>query len=150
MPNATMLPTQTINGSFGELYLDGKFVAACKGIKAKITIDKEEVKLSSTRRVGYKAKGVKGEGTLTLYKVDSAMLERIASFMYNGTSAQPVFSRLVVKLADPESMGVERVALKGVKFWEIEFGFQLDSILEEEIPFTFENFEFESQITAKS
>ncbi|HLN61745.1 MAG TPA: phage tail tube protein, partial [Symbiobacteriaceae bacterium] len=60
--------------------------------------------------------------------------------------AQPVFSRLVVQLSDPESLGVERVALKGVKFWEIEFGFQLDSVLEEEIPFTFENFEFESKI----
>ncbi|HLN60729.1 MAG TPA: phage tail tube protein, partial [Symbiobacteriaceae bacterium] len=82
-----MVSSQTINGSYGELYLDGKFVAACKGVKAKVTIDKEEIKLSSTRRVGYKAKGVKGEGTLTLYKVDSAMLERVASYMYNDRSA---------------------------------------------------------------
>lgn len=144
--NVQMLPTNTINGSFGELYLDGRFMAQAKGVKAKITIDKEEIQLSSTRRTGYKAKGVKGDGTLTLYKVTSEMLERISSYMSNGRSVMPVFSRLVIQLDDPESLGVERVALKGVKFWEIEFGFELDKIMEEEIPFTFDSIEFEQKI----
>ena len=140
-----MIPNYAINGSFGTLYEGDTFMANAKKIEAKVTIDKEELKLSSTRRTGYKAKGIKGEGTLGLYKVDSKFLQRISSYMSNERSVQFV-GQLLVVLDDPEAMGVEKVLLKNVKFWEVNFGFSLDSILEEEIPFTFEDIQLSSAI----
>ncbi|TCP57976.1 tail tube protein [Tumebacillus sp. BK434] len=134
-----------INGSFGTLYEGDTFMANCKKVEAKVTIDKEELKLSSTRRTGYKSKGVKGEGTIGLYKVDSKFLERVTSYMSNERSVQFV-GQLLVVLDDPESLGVEKVLLKNVKFWEVNFGWTLDSILEEEIPFTFEDIQISSAI----
>lgn len=138
---------RVINGSFGECYIDGEFVSEAKEIKATIRIDREEVRRSSTRNTAYKAKGVMGEGTLVLHKVTSKFLKMLADFMANPRSKVPTITRLVVQLDDPESLGVERVALKNVKFWELEFGWTLDSLLEESIPFTFEDIEMEKAIS---
>lgn len=135
-----------INGSFGECYINGEFVSEAKEIRATIRIDREEVKRASTRNTAYKSKGVTGEGTLNLHKVTSRFLKMLAEVMANPRAKVPTISRLVVQLDDPEALGVERVALLNVKLWEIEFGFTLDSILEESIPFTFEGIEMEKEI----
>ena len=53
----------------------------------------------------------------------------------------------MIKLDDPDALGTERCLLHGVKFWEINGGWRVGEILEEEIPFTFEDISFPDEIT---
>ncbi len=132
-----MVPEYTINGSFGEVRdQDGNWLANCQRVEGKIAIDKETLKLSGTRKTAHKAKGVEGTGTLSMLKVTSDFLQKIGEFQRNDRSVHFV-GQLVVTLDDPESLGAEKILLKGVKFWEIGFGWEVDQIVKDEIPFTF-------------
>lgn len=135
----SMVPEYTINGAFGEVWdQDGRWLANVQEISYRVTIDRRDVPRSGTRRMGYKAMGTMGEGTLRGFKVTSLFLERITPMM-NSDSARQFVGQLLVKLDDPEALGTERVQLKAVKFWEYSGGFQVGELVEEEIPFTFED-----------
>jgi hypothetical protein len=95
--------------------------------------------------MGYKAMGTSGEGNIRGFKVTSAFLQRIAVVMRDDNARQFV-GQLMVKLADPEALGVERVLLKADKFWEFSGGFQVGELVEEDIPFTFEGIDYPSVI----
>jgi hypothetical protein len=45
---------------------------------------------------------------------------------------------LMLQLDDPESMGVEQIILKGVRFWDIPIGWQVNESVEEDITITFQ------------
>lgn len=139
-------PERTINGSFGEVRdQDGLWLANVQEINYRIVIDRRDIQRSGTRRMGYKAMGTSGEGTMRGFKVTSMFLERVGAVMRDDGARQFV-GQLMVKLADPEALGVERVLLKGVKFWEFSGGFQVGELVEEEIPFTFEDIDYPSVI----
>ena len=58
---------RTISGAHGELWLDNEKVAELKSIEAKITAERADVQLGIS--VDSKITGLKGEGTVTIYKV---------------------------------------------------------------------------------
>lgn len=135
----SLQPEYTINGSFGEVHDEsGNWLSNVQEVTFRISIDRRDVMRSGTRRMGYKAMGTTGEGTIRGFKVTSDMLERVASMMRSDTARQFV-GQLMVKLEDPEALGTERVLLKSVKFWEIGGGWQVNELVEEEVPFTFED-----------
>jgi hypothetical protein len=141
-----MVPEYTINGSFGEVRdQDGAWLANVQEINYRVMVDRRDIQRSGTRRMGYKAMGTSGEGTMRGFKVTSTFLERIAIVMRDDNARQFV-GQLMVKLADPEALGVERVLLKAVKFWEFSGGFQVGELVEEEIPFTFEGIDYPTVI----
>jgi hypothetical protein len=47
-----------------------------------------------------------------------------------------------VLLDDPESLGNEEIIFGQVKFWEVPFGFTVNDIIEESVPFTAETMRF--------
>jgi hypothetical protein len=135
MPN--MVPEFTINGSFGEVRdANGKWLSQCQEVSARVTVDRQDIQMSGTRRTGYKAMRVTGEGNLRMFKVTSEYLALVAEMMQSDLQIQYV-GQLLVVLKDPEAIGYERVLLKGVKFWEVPIGFRVNEIVEEDIPFTF-------------
>lgn len=143
----SMVPEYTINGSFGEVWDEsGNWLANVQEVTFRIAIDRRDVMRSGTRRMGYKAMGTTGEGTIRGFKVTSLFLERVAVMM-RSDSARQFVGQLLVKLDDPEALGAERVLLKGVKFWEYSGGWQVNEIVEEEIPFTFEDNSLPTRIT---
>lgn len=145
MPSG-LVPERTINGSFGEVRdHNGTWLANVQETTFRITHDRRDLYRSGTRRMGYKLMGSSGEGTINMLKVTTEWLKRVAAPMQ--ADDQPQFvGQLVTKLADPESLGVERVVLKAVKFWEIGSGWRVNELVEEEIPFTFEDIGFLDEI----
>ena len=137
---------RTINGSWGELRDEnGDWISHAQDITFTLRIRREEIHRSGTTKVAYKRMGSMGEGRLRQYKVSSAALVRMIRQYSN--EREPLFSgQLMVKLDDPDSLGVERILLKQVKFWEIDGGFRVNEIIDENLEFTFEDIDDIDQI----
>ena len=132
-----LVPEMTINGSFGEVRdANGRWITQVQELTARVTVDRQDIQMSGTRKTGYKSMRTAGEGNLRMLKVTSEYLDIVSEIMRSDAQVQFV-GQLMVTLKDPEALGHERVLLKGVKFWEAAFGFRVNEILEEDIPFTF-------------
>lgn len=140
-------PEFTVNGSFGQLFAPvGEYLAEAQRIEYTVRINRRDIPRAGTRITAYKAMTVQGEGTMGLLKTSSKFLQIVSEIMRGGNSQiQKQFS-LKVRLDDPEAMGAEVVRLTGVKLWEINAGFNVNDIIEENMPFTFEGMEIESAI----
>lgn len=143
-----LIPEVTINGTFGELRIadTNEWLVNVQEVDARARIDRTDVRVAGQRGLGYKAMGVSGEGTLRMYKVTSRFLKSVTSLMQDNRGRMEIFN-LIIKLDDPEALGVERIRLGRVKFWEINFGYNVNALTEESIPFTFEVFDLMDEIT---
>lgn len=143
----TLQPEYAINGSWGQLFApDGEYLAETQSVEATIRINRRDIPLAGTRRTGYKAMTVQGDGTVRLLKVSSKFLKIVSELMRGPDTQQQFVTSMRIRLDDPEAMGAEVLRLQGVRFWEINIGFNVNDILEESIPFTFDNFELELAI----
>lgn len=132
--------TRTINGSYGEVWHDGQWLTNVTSAEATVDIEKEEVKRAGTRWTGHKVVGLKGSGTISGYKVTSALVEKVGQVANDRNPA--LVTELIIKLDDPEAWGAYRVRLKGVQFDQIDLvRYEVGSLVEEEWPFTFEGFD---------
>ena len=125
---------RTITGAYGELWLDNEKVADLKSIEAKISADRTDVQLGLS--VDSKITGLKGEGTLTIYKVYT----RGKKILENWAKGKDTRSRIVTSIKDPDSLRgqEERVSIDNVWFNSIDLvKFSRGEIVEEEIPFGF-------------
>ena len=125
---------RTITGTYGELWLDNEKVAELKSIEAKITAERADVQLGIS--VDSKITGLKGEGTVTIYKVYT----RGKKILENWAKGKDVRSRIVTSIKDPDSLKgqEERVSIDNVWFNSIDLvKFSKGEIVEEEIPFGF-------------
>lgn len=133
-----------INGSFGELWLDGDYIGEAKGCQAKIEINKEEVSIVGQLAVDTKVMGWTGKGSMTLYKANSKMIKKVAQLVKEGKDVR--FS-LISKLADPDAEGTERIAIKNISFDDLTLiDWELKKVLEVECPFTFTDYEVLDEI----
>nr|DAG13195.1 MAG TPA: tail tube protein [Caudoviricetes sp.] len=127
-----------ISGTFGELWLDGDLVAEVKGFQAKLMKNKEKVMLCGQLFNDTKVMSLDGKGSVTMYKVDSALLEKEAD-MQKGVDHRYT---IISKLNDPDSFGAERVAVKNVSFDELTLAdWKRGTIGEITTPFTFTGYE---------
>ena len=129
-----------INGTHGTVFLEGEEVAELKAFQAKLEFQKEEVKIAGKMATGTKYMGYSGKGSLQLHKVNSRMIKAIGSQIKEGK--EPRFT-IIGKLADPDSNGVERIALNNVSFDDLTlFDFEVGSLGQVECPFTFDDYNF--------
>ena len=129
-----------INGAFGTVFLDGEEVAEVKSFQAKLEFQKEEVKIAGKMATGTKYMGYSGKGSLALHKVNSRMIKAIGQQIKEGK--EPRFT-LIGKLADPDSDGVERIAINNVSFDDLTlFDFEVGALGGTECPFTFTDYDF--------
>jgi hypothetical protein len=130
-----------INGKEGKLFLEGEELAHIKNFEATVEKEKEEVPVMGRRMMGHKASGGTGTGTATFHKVTSRFIQIMKEYM--NTGVDPYFTMQSV-LDDPTSgRGTERVTLYDVNFDSVDVA-KLDvetTALEEEVPFTFEDFD---------
>ena len=125
---------RTITGAYGEVWLDNETVADLKSIEAKISAERTDVQLGLS--VDSKITGLKGEGTLTIYKVYT----RGKKILENWAKGKDTRSRIVTSIKDPDSLRgqEERVSIDNVWFNSIDLvKFSRGEIVEEEIPFGF-------------
>ncbi|WP_128895033.1 phage tail tube protein [Longirhabdus pacifica] len=133
--------TKIINGTYGEVWQDGVWLTNIKSAEATVEINKEEIQRAGTRWVSHKVTGLTGTGTMTGYKVTTELIEKIGSIA-DDKSGVFYSTELILALKDPESFGSYRVRLKGVQFDNIPLiNYEVGSIVEEELPFTFTGYE---------
>lgn len=134
-----------ISGTFGEVWINDMKVAECSGFQAKLNLTKEEVKRCGTLAKGEKVTGWDGKGSIKLNKVYSRMAMLLAD---NIKSGKQTVVTIVSNLADPDSFGSERVAIKDATFDEVTLAdWEAKKLIEENIPFTFSDFEFLDMIS---
>ena len=51
---------RVINGTFGEVWVDGDYMAEATGLEAKVKLDKQEVNQAGTLEKGYNIVGTDG------------------------------------------------------------------------------------------
>lgn len=128
-----------ISGSFGTLWLDNEQVGECYGLQAKISFTKEDVSIPGQLMTDTKIKSSKGTGTLKLYKTNSRMAIKLAEAHKNGLDVR---CTIISKLADPDSYGAERIAVKGVSFDDLILAdWEAGNLGKNDVPFTFTDYE---------
>ena len=134
--------TTIINGSFCKVYHDGEWLTNVTKLEASVKINKEEVKRAGTRWTGYKTTSLQGEGSMTGYKATHKFVKLISQITDDVSS--PFVTELLLEINDPESPDSKAfIRLKGVQFDTIPLlSYETDKLVEEELQFTFEGFEF--------
>ncbi len=133
---------KTINGSYGACYENGEWLMNVTNATGTVQINKEEIFRSGTRWAGHKVMGLVGSGSITGYKMSPSMIKRIGQVANDRSVA--FVTELIMKLDDPDSPeGKQRVRYKGVQFDVINLmGYETNSLVTEETPFTFSGFEY--------
>ena len=131
--------TKVINGTYGTVFLGDDEVGEMKSFQAKLEFQKEEIKVAGQMATDTKLMGYSGKGSLSLYKVNSRMVKALLEQIKEGND--PRFT-LIGKLADPNSEGAERIAIKNVSFDDLTlFDFEVGAVGTCECPFTFTDIE---------
>ena len=130
---------RVINGTYGEVWVDGDYIAEVTGLEAKVSLDKTDVQQVRRLAKGSKVTGMSGKGTLKTNKTRSYFLNKLSKSMQAGKCPT---STIKSKLADPDSYGAEAILLKGVSFDELTLAdFEGGKLGEESIAFTFTGWE---------
>lgn len=126
---------QTINGTFGECWMDDDYMAQAIALEAKLKLETVEVPKNRTLKKGYKVVGITGDGTVKLNKVTSYFTKKVLGNLKAGKATRIT---LISNLEDPEALGAERVRLNDCVLTELTLAnWENGKILEEEMPFQF-------------
>lgn len=129
-----------LNGTFGHVWVDDEKVAELKGLSAKIELETEEVKFCGSLASDRKVTGYKCTGSLKLHKVSSKFQKAMTETLKTGKENR---FTIIFKIADPQSDGEERVALKNVAFDDLTIAdFEVGALMSVERPFTFTDVEY--------
>ncbi len=139
-----------ISGLYGSAWKGSQLLAEVISVDAPIDIGRIAVPQVGTRSEGRKRGRETREGTMTVHKYDSTWElfvwenylsvsdDTIRERRNSGAVVDPSFE-LVLKMDDPEAVGVERFALYGVNLWRLPLGFNIgDEITQREYPITWE------------
>lgn len=132
--------TDVIVGTYGEVWHDGRWLTNITSCEATVEIEKEDVPRAGTRWRGHKVVGLNGTGSMSGYKVTSEFVERIGSVARN--NGPEFVTELIVTLKNPDALKAYRVRLKNVTFDSIPLiNYEVGSLVEEELNFTFSDYE---------
>ncbi len=132
-------PKRVLNGSHGQLWLNGSQVSEATGCEASVELVTEEVPQAGELQSGDKVVGRNGTGKLTLHKVTSRMIKAMNEDMK--FNRQTEFT-LISAVTDPDAYGSERVKLTGVIFSKLPLiGWNLKELLKEELDFKFRDWD---------
>ncbi|SKC82929.1 phage tail tube protein [Maledivibacter halophilus] len=133
---------RVVNGTWGEIWLDGDKISELTGLEAKITLKKEDVNMCGVLAKDTKVTGWEGKGTLKIHKVNSRMMIKLGESIKKG---KDVRFTVLAKLADPDTVDAqaERIVLKDVSFDDLTLmNFETKALGKVECPFTFTDYDF--------
>ncbi|MBB6632760.1 phage tail tube protein [Cohnella thailandensis] len=132
----------TINGRVEELFY-------AKSIEATIEKNKVDVPVLGKTNTGSRSAGWKGSGTLTVYYVTSVFRQLMRNFVKTG---QDFWFDLQITNEEPNSgSGKQTAMLMGCNLDSIiaaKFDATSDDMLDEEMPFTFSDYDLIDQFNA--
>ena len=136
---------RVISGTWGEVWVNGEKWAELTAGQAKYAYTKSDVQMCGQMAVDTKVTNVKGTGSITVNHVYTRNITR-ADQLLRGVDVR---ATIIMKLADPDAYGAERVALYNVSFDdETIMDFQAGSEGKKTYPFTFTEREWLDKITA--
>jgi hypothetical protein len=131
---------QVINGTWGEVWIDSDYIAEVTEFEAKLSLNTADVTQTRTFAKGQKVIGTEGKGTVTMNKVTSYFHYKVGDYIRENKT--PPAATIISKLADPDSLGAERVKITGVQFSEIDVAnWAAAKLGEVKMPFTFTSYE---------
>ena len=104
---------RAINGTYGEVWLEGELVREATGLKADMALEFIDVPMCGDLAKHQKVSGMSGNGSITMTKVNSRMAIKLSDMLKKGKT--PTFT-IISKLADTDAYGAERVVLKNCQF----------------------------------
>lgn len=128
-----------LTGNSGKAWLNGQLLAQLKAIELKVTGNFEDVNFCGDSSTHSKYTGWSGEGTVTLFKIDSTLIKLIAKAYQTGIMPD---IKLITKLTDENTGKSERVAVSGITITEFTLAkFEAKTNVEEELPLKFSKYE---------
>lgn len=111
--NAKFDERRAINGTYGEVWLEGELTREATGLKAEIGLEFMDVPMCGSLAKHQKVSGINCNGSITMTKVNSRMAIKLSDMLKAGKT--PSFT-IISKLDDPDAYGAERVVLKNCQF----------------------------------
>lgn len=140
MNRAKFEDKRAINGTFGEVWLEGESVREATGLKADVQLEFTDVHMCGDLAKHQKVSGMACTGSISMTKTNSRMAIKLSNMIKAGKT--PSFT-IISKLADPDSYGAERVVLKNCQFSSLTLADwatkQIGSVTQ---PFTFTDWDF--------
>lgn len=128
-----------LNGNSGKTWLNGQLLAQLKSIELKVTGKFEDVNFCGDSATHSKYTGWSGEGTVTLFKIDSTVVKLLAKAYQTGIMPD---IKIITKLTDESTGKSERVAVSGITITEFTLAkFEAKTNAEESIPLKFSKYE---------
>lgn len=130
---------QVINGTWGEAWVDGEYLAQTTALKAKVNLKKSSIPMVRRLNEGQKITGIELKGEIKLHKINSTIMRKMSEYFKRG---KMMTCTIVSNLADPDALGGERVALYNCVFDDlILIDWELGKISEEAYNFTYETWD---------
>lgn len=134
-----MTAKQVMNGTWGEVWIDGDYMAQITEFKAEVTQKKATVNIACKMAETSKVISYEGKGSLKMNKVSSYMINKMSDNMKAG---KQTVCTIISKLDDPDSGGSERVTIKDAVFDTMTLAdWSAKKNGEENYPFTFSDWE---------
>lgn len=129
-----------VNGTWGEAWCDGNFLANITSFKAEVDIEYADVNMTRRLAKAKKMVGYEGKGELKLNKVTSYFSSLISNNLKQGKQTVVTF---ISKLDDPDALGAERIVVKDACLEKLTLAdWEAKKNGEETIPFTFTDWDF--------
>lgn len=130
---------KVISGSDMTVWINNEIWDDLKKFEYKITGEFEDVTFLGDPRTYKKYTGFTGEGTLTTNKTQSRGARILAEAFRTGV--MPTV-KIVTKILNKSTGKAERCVFSGIIFSEFGGSSEAKALTEEELPFTFSEFEF--------
>ena len=130
---------RVISGTWAEVWVGNELWAECDGGQAKITNNKSDIAMCGVMMTDAKITSQKGTGSISIHKVYTRNREQAQSL----SEGRDLRTTIIMKLADPDAFGAERLALYNCSFDdETLMDFQAGSPGKVTLPFTFTGWEW--------
>ena len=128
-----------LRGTDGRVYIDGELMGYVKSFEAKLSFDKNDILVNGDYGTKHVPQSYSIAGTYSGFKANSQFLRKYAGAAKNGTIPAMTITSKNTNAASGEK---EIVKLIGVMPDEIMLSqFENGTILEEEVPFTADDYE---------
>lgn len=130
---------QVMNGTFGELWVDGDYMAEVTAFEARVGLDLTDVNMTRRLAAAQKVTGITCTGNVTLNKVSSYFIQKLSDNVKQG---KQTVCTIISKLDDPDAIGSERIVIKDAVFSELTLAnWTSKSLVEESLPFSFSDWD---------
>ncbi len=128
-----------LKGNSGFVWLNGELLANVKKIEAKISGDFEDINFCGDNATYSLYNGWSGEGTLVLQKIDSKVWAMAAEAYKTGIMPEIT---IISALKDKSTGQSERASISQITITEFNlFSYEAKTLIEEEFPFKFANYD---------